>query len=315
MTGIESVAAGLTMKAADEAVKAGKNAGQTKREVRKLEQQALVEAAKETPGFKQAAEIRGRKIALKEQWGLALMKPLSGVMGISREYFESDFSKDFGEKLVDVPEENLQTPKASIAGPAMEGLGYSLEEPELKNMYLELLARAADDRVSTTAHPSFVQTIRQLTAEEAAYLPILLKSPTHPTAIVQYRAQFIPEDAGHGYNLIRSHVLNLTNNGALFDNPMLPTYVDNWVRLKLVEVAYDVNLTDPLAYEWEKFRPEREAAQKQVDEMLSTEVVADFASRGVSGLELVAQRGVLSATSLGYQFAVASGIVEANPRV
>ncbi len=136
MTGIEGAAVSVAGKGITQASRSASEAVAAAREIRRAEQLALVEAAQHTPGFKQAAEIRGRKVAIKEQWGLAIMRPLAGVLGIAKDYFEADFSSDFGRKIEDVPEEHLQTPKASIAGPAMEGIGYSLDEPELKDLYL-----------------------------------------------------------------------------------------------------------------------------------------------------------------------------------
>lgn len=97
-------------------------------------------------------------MAVREQMGLALFAPLARMFRIRQDYFEADFAKDFAEKVADVPEENLQAPKPSIAAPAMEGLGYALEEPELKDLYLALLARAADDRHASSAHPSFAKS-------------------------------------------------------------------------------------------------------------------------------------------------------------
>jgi hypothetical protein len=308
MTGIEGAAAGVAAHLASVGSDAAKSALNESKMARRIEQSALVEAAKETAGFKQAADIRGRKIALREQWGLVLMKPLAGFMGVLREYFQTDFNRDFAEKIQDIPEDKLQTPKASIAGPVMEGLGYSLDEPELKEMYLELLARASDERQAETAHPSFVQTIRQITSTEARYLPLYLQSANHLTPIVSYIAKFMPAETG-GYRELSAHVLNLTDADGPIVDPMLPTYVDNWVRLKLVEVSYDLKVTAPSAYDWTETRPERETAQTRVNGMEGPEWQRAMSERGITEIVLDIRQGIMECTALGYQFAVAAGLV------
>lgn len=301
MTGVEAAVVGVAASAAKGGLK-------SVREQRREEQKVLLEAAKQTPEFQKAARIKGNKLAVKEALGLILMKPLAGIMGVSREYFETEFGEDYAEKIADVPEANLQTPKASIAGPAFEGLGYSLEEPKLKEMYLELLARASDDRVAATAHPSFVQIIRDLTTEEAIYLPRFLGSENLMTPIVELRSKFIPTN---GHRAERPHVLDIRNEqGNIVYDPMVPTYVDNWVRLNLVGVDYSTNMTRADAYDWQAARPERDKVQARIDENLANPAFQRImAERGVSTVELDWRKGIMTATPFGFQFAKAVGMI------
>lgn len=301
MSGLEGVAAAGAAKVGGEILKAGSEAVKNSREVRKATQEALVEAAKDTPGFRQAAEIRGRKTAIREQWGLVIMKPLAGIMGISREYFETDFSKDFGQKIADIPEQNLQTPKASIAGPVMEGLGYSLDEPELKDLYLELLATASDDRRAATAHPSFVQTIRQLTAAEARYLESLLTSGLTEIPVVRLRRENLPSKT---FAEIFPLVADLRRGGEPFYDYNYRAYVDNWSRLGLVSVSFSEQLMTPGLYDWAEGRPEMAIARDQVDNEDPRVVGSD----GTTSLDLRVDKGVMTITSYGALFGEAIGL-------
>jgi len=305
MTGLEAAAGA----AAVEATKMARGAFAGSRERKREENKALLEAAKQTEEFQKAARIKGNKLAVKEAMGLIIMKPLAGIMGISREYFETEFAEDYAEKIEDIPDENLQTPKASIAGPAFEGLAYSLDEPALKDMYLELLARASDDRVASSAHPSFVQIIRELTSEEARYLPYYLGRANNMVGIAQYRAEFHPKP-NNGFRVLYSHVLDIRepDNSPTYD-PMLPTYVDNWVRLKLVEVNYEASLTQSDAYDWLSSRPEAGVAQQRLDATKTPEFLDLTAQRGITDVLLDSQHGVLTSTAFGHQFAVAAGMV------
>ena len=80
------------------------------------------------------------------------------------------FEDDLKEKIQNIPPENLQVPPLMIAGPTLEALRYTYDEKELREMYESLLASAMDSRISRKAHPSFVDTIRQLSPLDALVL-------------------------------------------------------------------------------------------------------------------------------------------------
>ena len=304
MTGLEALAGAAAVGVAKNATT---GALQSARDQKREEQKALLEAAKETNEFKTAARIKGNKMAVKEALGLIIMKPLAGIMGISREYFETNFAEDYASKIANVPEESLQTPKASIAGPAFEGLAYSLDEPALKEMYLELLARASDERFATSAHPSFVQIIRELTTAEALYLPRYLRSANLMTPIVQYRALFQPS---HGSRVLITNVLDIQGaDGIPLVDPMIPTYVDNWVRLKLVSTDYASPLVAEGTYGWAETRPERMAAQAQLDADRTPEFEELLTQRGIQSIEVDCNKGHMASTNFGHQFAQVVGML------
>lgn len=106
----------------------------------------LLELAKDSPSMQDAAEHYARRIAIKQKVLLKLYQPLAKWVGESRDYLGGEFIADMSAKIADVPEEHLTSPPPAVAVPAMQGLGYSLGEPELKEMYLNLLALASDDR-------------------------------------------------------------------------------------------------------------------------------------------------------------------------
>ena len=108
--------------------------------------------------------------------------PLAAVnFGIqkAKEYFTQKFSIEFSDVISDIPEEHLIDPKPSIAGPALQGLAFSIDENELKNLYLQLLKTAVDGRVFEKAHPSFVEVIKQISNLEAINLMRLLRKPNN----------------------------------------------------------------------------------------------------------------------------------------
>ncbi|MGC3954352.1 MAG: Abi-alpha family protein [Propionicimonas sp.] len=137
---------------------------------------AIREAAKASAELAEAGRIRAKRLVLREQMLLNLWKPLARFFGVSKDYFELQFPKELAQKLESVPEGELQTPKVSVVAPAMEALGYSLDDPSLKEMYLNLLAGASTQAKAPLIHPSFVETVRELSAEEAPVLDFTLRA-------------------------------------------------------------------------------------------------------------------------------------------
>jgi len=181
-----------------------------------------------SPALQVAADAKARRIAVKQDILLHLFQPLARLVGVSLEYFNTQFPKDLAEKTAQVPEESLITPAASVAIPSMEGLRYSLDEPDLKEMYLNLLAKASDARNKDKAHPSFAEVIKQLSVEEATVLQKILEHHSVPVAQIRVKN---PENKG--FTIGRNHVLDTVDvDGNRVAEPMVAVWVDNWIRFR-----------------------------------------------------------------------------------
>lgn len=147
-----------------------------------------------------------------------------------------DQMKDFvetkvTERLKHVPPENIVTPKANIAGPAMESLRYTGHEPSLSDMYANLLATAMNRDTQDDAHPAFVEIIRQLTPPEARILQQFELAGSYPA--LDIRAVRI-----NGTGWIESYI-NYSILWRLSDIPSpegVPVLIENMCRLGLLDV-------------------------------------------------------------------------------
>ena len=83
------------------------------------EVEVLRRLAEESGALEPAMRVYAKRLAVKQQIRLKLWQPLRGLMGVSRDYFEFDFDNDMAERLTDVPEDDIVTPRFSVAGPAM----------------------------------------------------------------------------------------------------------------------------------------------------------------------------------------------------
>jgi hypothetical protein len=267
-------------------------AGQWALGIDSSDKKQLQSLAKSKPAMDDAADSYAKIVAVKQAVILRLFKPLAKWAGVAHLYFDDGFPADMAARVAGIPEENLTTPKVSIAAPAIQGLSYSLDEPNLKDMYLNLLATASDNRRGDDAHPSFAEVIKQLSAEEAALLKLALTLQV--VAIVRVKHTDISSGQG-GWTTLQNHITDLRDSETMerVEHPIAAVYVDNWIRLGLVEVSYDEFLTTPGSYDWVDERPELSRVRE------------DFESETI---KVSTDNGILRATNFGKKFAATVGI-------
>ena len=155
------------------------------------------------------------------------------------------------EKLKDVPPERIQTPPANVAGPALEALKYTGHLEDLREMYANLLANSMDLATVSSAHPAFVDIIRNLAPDEAKILKSLPMQS--PIALIDIT---VSEKGKVGY-LLAHRNLTLIGLESGCEHPHLsPNYLDNLVRLGLLEVPSMIALTDADRYKTLEEHPE-----------------------------------------------------------
>lgn len=199
----------------------------------------IIKAAGDSPNVKEAGQNLGQSaLTITKTINNALL-PLAAVnfaFDKARVYFAEKFQQDISRKASTIPPEQIIEPKASIAGPALQGLAFTHEEANLKDMYLSLLATAMDGRVASEAHPAFVEIIKQLNSEEADLIRGVLQSQI-PIAIVEVQLTSVGIE---GWHTLAKHLLNWTDlkTSSSVEKPKTPAMVDNWLRLGLVNVDY-----------------------------------------------------------------------------
>jgi hypothetical protein len=125
----------------------------------------------------------------------------------------------------------IQTPPLNIAGPILMNLPFTDEEPDLKEMYANLLATAMDKKHCSLAHPSFVFVLQQITSDEAKLLKYIDKNSKEMVYISQ---QF--SDAKTGNLLSKSeHEQHeeLCRAAGVVHTDLARSYVDNLLRLRI----------------------------------------------------------------------------------
>ncbi|NLY09379.1 MAG: DUF4393 domain-containing protein [Tissierellia bacterium] len=97
--------------------------------------------------------------------------------------------------------QNLQDPKVSIVGPALEASKYYISEPELRSMFANLISAAADSSLNGKVRASFTEIVKQLEPIDAKVLEYLYQERETPT--VEYRNS--NKDSG-SFNIVLTNV-------------------------------------------------------------------------------------------------------------
>ena len=248
----------------------------------------LIKAAGDNPEVKEAGKNLGKTaLTITKAINNALL-PLAAVnfgFDKAKKYFSEKFEQDLSDKVTAIPIEHILEPKASIAGPALQGLAFAHEELNLKDMYLSLLATAMDGRVASEAHPAFVEIIKQLDSEEASAIRKILQTP-HFFSIVEVLLY-----SNNGLRTVVKHMLDSVD--IPIENPKRAAMVDNWIRLGLVDVNYDRTLAGIDAYAWVSNMPELLRCRQKYENDTDT---LDF------------RRGIIGRTAFGEQFAKVVGL-------
>jgi hypothetical protein len=177
------------------------------------------------------------------------LSPLKGLVW-SFDKIQKFIDTRVSGKLKNTPESDIQTPKGNIVVPALQALSYTDGEPELQELFANLIAGSMDKNTSKFAHPSFVETIKQLTPDEAKLLGLLSKGGAFP--LVTIRSE-LKEGEG-GLNILR-HV-SLLGEKAKCDNPQLTSVaLDNLQRQGLIVIPRNFSYTEKAIYKELKEHP------------------------------------------------------------
>lgn len=164
------------------------------------------------------------------------LSPLSATIW-GYEKIRDFLTKKLEEKLANVEIENIQTPKANVAVPIIEGLRNVSEDEDLQELYANLLANAMNKKSAHGILPSFGEIVRQLTSDEAKLLN-LFSRPNLLFPIVQIRLSNPSKEDNKGWQIYQTNVSILGSRAGCTYPKQTPMYLDNLSRLGLINVTY-----------------------------------------------------------------------------
>jgi hypothetical protein len=192
------------------------------------------------------------------------------------------------KKLEATPLEYInKKPKANVIVPAVEAVRLTEGEPDLQELYANLLARAMDSRVADGILPSFVEILKQLTSDEAKILAYLKNVMNEQGAIVVPIVHIQQEEfdaAGRrigGLDVVKNRSMIGIQAGCVYPK-QTPSYLDHLAHLGLVVfLAYGTKYENMSVYQEVDLDAENQELRRKYDQP------PRFRSRYVyTGLEL-----------------------------
>lgn len=138
-----------------------------------------------------------------------------------------------------VPKHQICSPSLEITIPAIEAMRYS----PLRHEIAALIASTMDREYADVVHPSFLNILQQLTADE---VQILSNFPGTGRVLPMAHLWMTLSDAHAEVlyrNIVPPDLADLCNN-----KQRLPLYIDNMIRLKLLHEPEGVKIADRRIY-------------------------------------------------------------------
>lgn len=206
-------------------------------------------------------QTKGIAVEVYKDLGRPIVKPIGEVLGFLPRTLKLTLSgwekwlingeeslrltaEAIQEKIKMFPEEKLVEPESYVAIPAIQQISYCQNSDELREMYANLLVASMNIDTKWNIHPAYVDIIKQLNPDEARYLkamPNMLVVP-HPLIDIEYSV-----GTSTGSNIIVSNFTNY-NLDQLEHPQLICSYIDNLVRLNLIEIPSSRQLTDAKTY-------------------------------------------------------------------
>ena len=192
---------------------------------------AVTGLVKAVPVYQDVVQPAAKEIGVGLQKTVQLaLAPISGLV------WGFDKIKDFvgtsvAKRLEKVSPEKIITPLPQIAGPALEALKYTGHDEKLREMFAKLLATAMDEKTATTAHPSFVEIIRQLSSDEAKICHLMKKQG-------EFVVVSLFEEDNTSYRFVVENYSTLGYAASCQFPTKIQEYLGNLSRLGLLEIVY-----------------------------------------------------------------------------
>lgn len=190
-----------------------------------------------------AKGITGPAETINDLWKASFGYPIhyfSEKRKIKYEINLKKFEKELTEKILEIPKENIQEPKESIIGPALEASKYYFDEEEIRNMFANLIASSMNSTYNGLVQHSLVEIIKQLSPYDAK----LFDSLEEKFIINEYPSKIRTDSLFYNYNSFENDIE--LSRGYFYTNEKFNDSGKNYIslsnlkRLGLIDF-YEIN--------------------------------------------------------------------------
>lgn len=153
------------------------------------------------------------------------------------------FLKDIVTEVSNIPIDQIQEPKLSVLGPALEASKYYIDDEELRSLFAKLIAASMDNSKNEVLQPAFVEIIKQMSPIDAKNLINLYDIKDKQNPIVSI---ILESKDSKNYKEVFDHFY-IENIGNI-SHVRVASSLLNLKRLGLIEINYGVFLSDENRY-------------------------------------------------------------------
>ena len=156
---------------------------------------------------------------------------------------ENLFFKNIVTEFSNIPIDQIQEPKLSVLGPALEASKYYIDDEELRMLFAKLVASSMDNSKNDTLQPAFVEIVKQMIPIDAENLTSLYNIKDKQNPIVSI---ILENKDTRDYKEVFNHfyIENISN----ISHKRIVSSLINLERLGLIEINYGVFLSDENRY-------------------------------------------------------------------
>ena len=187
--------------------------------------------------FKPAAQESGKTIALIPRTINAALVPLRKWIA-EREYNLAETEKLLAKKLEHVDKDKIITPEPYVAVPTIQAISYTMDSAQLRDLYANLLAKSMNSDTKASVHPAYLETIKQLSPDDAVYFRHICPLRFRPMVDVTL-------------DFPKGLTITLSKNNNLFSTNQVNNFalsLDNLSRLGLIKVPDGIWYGDDSLY-------------------------------------------------------------------
>lgn len=156
------------------------------------------------------------------------------LSNITYKYKLEMFEEELKFKMAKLPVEGIANPPLNISGPVLEGLKYTFEIEEIREMFLELLCSSMNKDEVDFIHPSFVEIIKSMSQLDAQIIRLFKNTLSYPASTVRFR-----KDDKQFYALAMPMIF-VPDFANLKDIFTVCSSIENLIRLGLLNYREDV---------------------------------------------------------------------------
>lgn len=157
------------------------------------------------------------------------------------EYERKKFEYELKQKIDAIPDENITTPRLSIAGPTLDYLKYNLCEKQIKDMYINILMSEIDITKQNKVLPSYIEIVKQISKDDAIFIKILRNTKKNSLSICFINLK--KKDSIEYIQLDTIIVDKTKNNAGHFIIPQ-KIVLENLERLNIIKINRDAFMPD-----------------------------------------------------------------------